>query len=292
MANETQAQVQVNLIGCIQSAIKAKCPIVGIPIPGQRPFTVRRDKLVGALRGMQIIDAAIQLPLDHGHAQMVVYGVAPRVRGTYKFYLANGHQASELMRDWTRAQRKARAHPKPLEPQGKHAKAIARLEKQLAKMGTPRPPHCALLYECKYSDQASKHWRDSGVQWAKWKREARLRNQLWHLANKTKPQMTTTQLYKAARNLKVGVRTWSDVPERERERKHITTLFDYLKRFHEFCGLTEKPSCFEPQEWYVKSADGDYADFGPDHYASWLDEVRARKELESQIAGIREMMQP
>jgi hypothetical protein len=290
---QAPAQVQVNLIGCIQSAIKAKCPIVGIPIPGQRPFTVRRDKLAGALRGLQIIDAAIQLPLDHGHAQMVVYGVAPRVRGIYKFYLANGHRTSEMMRDWTRAQRKARAHPKPLEPQGKHAKAIARLEKQLAKMGTPRPPHCALLYKCRHSDGAGSYWRESGVQWAKWKREARLRNKLWHIANKrvgwTNKQHTAA-IYEDARALGVTVKRWSDINGKEQER--IGGLFDYLKRFHEFCGLTEKPGCFEPQEWYVKSAHCDYADFGPDHYADWLDKVRARKELESLIAGIREMMQP
>jgi hypothetical protein len=148
----------------------------------------------------------------------------------YKFYLANGHQTSEMMRDWTRAQRKARAHPKPLEPQGKHAKAIARLEKQLYKIGTPRPPHCALLYERRYSDAEGSYWRESGVQWAKWKREARLRNKLWHVANKRvgwTNKHRTAAIYEDARALGVTVKRWSDITGKEQER--IGGLFDYRK---------------------------------------------------------------
>src|SRR5947207_12715618 len=100
----------------VESARKAKCPIVGIPQPGEHPFCLKRSLLVESLRGLRIIDAAIQLPLDpKGQRTLVVYASGPRVQAIRR-YMPLQNWSPDHIRipqwSWADAQRKARAKPK------------------------------------------------------------------------------------------------------------------------------------------------------------------------------------
>lgn len=262
------------IIAMVESAIRAKAPIVGIPIEGQRPFALRRDVLTGSLKGMRIIEAAIQMPLEStGRCLLQVFAVTPGgVKGTRTYYPLTAYDAGRLAKEWAAAQRKARS--KPAAPKGARARHIAKLRKQLC---APKRPTFALLEDGQQAEPvpvitAGQHWR-------RWKQQAKQRRDVQRIARRVLAgTLTLAKAYGEVEALGLEVRRYSSLNTREkREYPDLTTAF--LPKLWQFCGLVSKPWGFEPMDHHE-------ADYGPRHYERWLSEVRKRNQLLSEIAAI------
>jgi hypothetical protein len=105
--------ITVNYISAIQSAIKAKAPIVGLPVPGARPFPVKRDLLRDGLKGLRITEASIQEPLIPSASRvLIVYAVSDRVKARRVFYpfAKDGRRSiCQTQHKWTEAEREKQA---------------------------------------------------------------------------------------------------------------------------------------------------------------------------------------
>jgi hypothetical protein len=233
-----------NVIAYVETARKAKAPIVGIPIEGSRPFAVRRDLLVESLKGLTIIEAAIQMPLNgtNGERQLVIYAVAPGIKARRVFYPAplgwqQGSPQYELPK-WADAERKKRALKAAQPKLTTREKAILRLEKQLAKLPEHRldPLEHPLLEGRAEYERCREHEREAIEQVqqhrqrcdgcglcgyipataaqleARWRREKATRREVQKLARACgKGEMTTAQLYKRLEGMGLKVKKWSQL---------------------------------------------------------------------------------
>lgn len=293
------------IVGMIESAIRAKAPIVGIPQDGEAPFCFKRAILADSLKGLKIIDAGIQLALDGKpeNSRLVIYAAGAGVKAVRS--LVPMYRGRFLLDQWAWAdgERKRLGRKSLPKVSGKEKKLI-QLRKQLAKLGplsTPRHPmlddgynglaarmeHDARAYEGwqRLVDPANGYLAEGttverpltlGEQWAKWKAEADTRRWIQTRARMVKAgKMTTAQLYKALEAKGIKARRWSDLNTRERER--CKDLFGFLGTLWEFCGLAGKPY------WFKAEAE---RELGAKHYEYWLEGLHKRKEIQSMIEGI------
>ena len=70
------ANPEYDLAKPLASALKAKAPYVGIPLPGHAPLIFRRDLLVRALKGVRPVHIAVIAHPDVADRWLVVDGVA------------------------------------------------------------------------------------------------------------------------------------------------------------------------------------------------------------------------
>lgn len=61
----------MRILQLVQTAMTCKAPYVGIPIPGQRPFVIQREKLVEGLRGLRINRGRHTAGIDPGLARPI-----------------------------------------------------------------------------------------------------------------------------------------------------------------------------------------------------------------------------
>jgi hypothetical protein len=172
----------MEIISRVESAMKATAPIVGIPLPGERPFCLKRKLLVDSLKGLTVIDAALQLPLDkrNGKPMLVVYAVGERVQAIRKFYPCpeEYYQIKFKLRDWAEAQRAKLANPAP--KLDKYGKQLAKLQKQLDKLWSHRPKNPATYRNGFFRRGQLVGWAGEYQykQIARWKAERSRRQQL------------------------------------------------------------------------------------------------------------------
>lgn len=300
------ATAKNGILGLVESARKAKSPIVGIPLIGMAPFAVKRELLVKTLEGLTVIDAAVQMNLEGQAAMLVIYAVGERVQAIRKFLPLQmpAYQAKGMIRDWAEKQRAKRSAPKV--KQTAHAKQIAKLEKYLAKIGEVEAPKHPLLFGISYGHSRAESIREydakqlravaemraegsaveyltKGQEWAEWKRQAHIRRWVQSQARLcAKGKMNSIQFYAILAERGVKVTKWSDVGSYERKHNGLTDVYAYLSKLWEFCHLQRKPWGFEPErveEWSDLP--------GAKHYEHWLSRIRNRKELQGQIAAIR-----
>jgi hypothetical protein len=295
-------RVKFNVAHCVQTALKAKSPIVGIPLPGEPPFCLRRQFLADSLRGLKVIDAAIQLPLDSkGTKVLVVYAAGPRVQAVRKYLPMQSWSPDHIripLSNWAEAHKKKMSSPKL----SVYNKQLVRLQKKLTKLGAPRAPQHPLLYKDhwrksvqEYDERERKAWislvEDGcdvqppltlGQTWAQFKREAPMRQWIQNQAREcSKGKISTTQLYARLRDRGLKVRKWSELSTYERD-KCGGELFKYLGRLWQFCNCSGKPTYwFDQPDHYYKPGSG--------HYQSWLEHLHEYKELQSMIAGVEEL---
>lgn len=184
------------VLSMMQSAMKATSPIVAIPIPGEEPFIVRRDLLVGSLRDLTVIDAGIQMPLDgkRENARLNVFAVGEGVRSSRAFRPIDRNHILRTVWDWAEAERERRGKPKAPKTSARQKK-IAQLEKRLAKMGEIQPPAPRLIdgqrevqWRREHDEKQLAAWVSMvvegseieqpltvGQEWAEWKRQASVR---------------------------------------------------------------------------------------------------------------------
>jgi hypothetical protein len=284
----------------LQNAIKAKSPILGIPIPGEKPFCVRRELFVDSLRGLRLIDAAIQMPLDGDRCKMrlEVWAVSDTVKAHRKFVPLNPEthwQTQSTLREWAERQRKKVSGPKLTPKQ----KVVLKLQKQLAKLGTPRAPmHPYRLknFEAQairdhdaLQQKGAASLRDGGceitytpvgAQWAQWKREQPIRRWIQAQARLCHAgSLTSAKLYKTLTERGLTVTKWTELRKHDRMRCK-DSFFGYLERLWMYCGLVGRPHWLQADEPET---------FGAERYAHWLEHLREHKALKAEIEDVQQL---
>jgi hypothetical protein len=317
----------VSLIRSIESARKATAPIVGIPLEGEKPFALSRDLLVNSLKGLRIIDAALQLHLETGKpCQLIVYAVGmngSKVQSVRKFNqiedckpydagmvaaLAPWGTVKGALAGWAMQQREKRvaklASPK-VRVSAKE-KQIARWEKQLLKLGKPNPPRHPIsdFGMAKVKDRLEHDARELAG-WTRyveegcdWKRPLTI-GQQWARWKREAGVRRWIQLQ--ARLLRANkpetVNTTNQLYRVLRERGVEVKKWSELKTH-------DKERCGGDLFGYLKilwefcglsRKPGYWFDslgirmFGPEHYEYWLDHLHQVKELEMMIQAIKEI---
>lgn len=290
--------MDASIANLVETARKATAPIVGIPLPGERPFCIRRDLLSDSLKGLKIVDAGIQLPLDGNrrNARLVVYAAGDRVQAIRRFAPLGSY---EPLLQWVKNERKKRATPKVRT--SARQKEILKLQKKLAKLGTPAAPMHPLLsnrdtaQDIRKSDaERLANWDrwvadgypecrkplTNGEQWAAWKREAPIRRWIQTQARECrKGKLSTAQLYRTLAEREIVARKWSELKTHDKER--CGNLWGYLVILWQFCGLHGKRAWyFEP---YKMPA------CGREHYSHFVEWVAEYRQLVSLIATLQEL---
>jgi hypothetical protein len=290
--------VDYDLTKPIQSAIKAKAPYVGVPMPGHAPLIFKRSLLAGALKGVKPVYIEVNV-LESGLRVLTVEGTAgPRVRTRCSIYSIRreqfrlwGSEVKKAMDKWKPTMTLKVKAPKST----KFDKAIIVLEKRLAKLGDrPRLYNPAIATGYHSSDRES---------CLKWYQQKSLRGQVGALGKQTRTGgMDSRQFYTAMDALpgigKVTRYSELDTQQKESIKRDIRDTFgrngflDYanpkmLWRFmpnlKTWCG--GKPYGLQP-------LGEDYQDeprWGAKRYEPVLEWQRERKEILSAIASIREM---
>jgi hypothetical protein len=255
----------------LETAVKAKSPILGIQIEGQAPLCIKRELFTASLRGLRIIDAAIQMPLDgnRDHMRLEVWAVGENVKAHRKFApISIPHfEIQRTMHQWAARQRAKLSQPK-LTPR---QKVLAKLRKQLTLITIKNPKH-PLLYrpEPDYDEYER-------TAFAAYKHEQNARRWIQSQARLCSAgKLTSAQLYKILRDRGLSVRKWTDL--RKHERMHLKDSFHaYLNHMWKYCGLHQKPYTFQIEK---------HGTMGADHYTPWLERVREYKALAAEIATI------
>lgn len=137
----------------LQSALKAKANIVGIPIPGYAPFIFQRAKLQRCLKGV-LPTSVIAVVNEHGARYLLIEGNAGRVRTKMRMISMSRHDALRLMDKDKLSARLTR--PKS----SKYDAAIKKLEKEMGSAPTIR---------CGWNQRVSKFDESDRQQWAAWR---------------------------------------------------------------------------------------------------------------------------
>jgi hypothetical protein len=290
--------METSIASLVETARNATAPIVGIPIPGERPFCVRRDLLIASLKGLKIVDAAIQPSLDGNRRnyRLMVYAAGDRVQAIRKFVPLGSY---ESLLEWVKIERKKRATPKVRT--SAREKEILKLQKKLAKLRTPQAPTHPLIAKGDTAERIResdagilRNWEQwkadgypemqrpltNGEQWAAWKREARVRRWIQQQARAcSKGKLTTAQLYRILADRGIKVQKWSDLRTHDKDR--CEGVFGYLAILWEFCGLSRKPA------WYFEPYQMPRC--GREHYSHFLEWVVEYRQLVSLIATLQEL---
>src|SRR5437763_16438361 len=88
----------------ISSAIKAKSPVVGIPIVGHAALRGLRSRLRNSLKGLKVISATYD-SADYKH-WLVIEASGERIRATRKFCAMGRAEAGKLIDKWLKAERR------------------------------------------------------------------------------------------------------------------------------------------------------------------------------------------
>jgi len=197
-------------------ALKGRSPFAGIPIPGHSALIFYRAKLKNALNGVKPV--SIQLTTEPDGARfLTVEGVAGphcrtfmRMRSLRREVFFNPYsEESKALSKWRPTPAKIAAD-KQARRQSKYDKALAKLEKQLAKLGDR--PH--IQNPC-LASSSTNYLRDDFLRWHKQKDLRRKVSALASLARRGK--MTAHEFYKALAPL-TTVKRYSDFTAKQRER--------------------------------------------------------------------------
>ena len=277
----------------LASALKATAPYVGIPIPGHAPLIFKRSKLQNALRGVKpiYIDVAID---PAGERFLTVEGVASarcrtfmRMRSIHREAFHNRYsEPYNEMQKWNPL--KKAAAPRT----SKYDKALAKLEKQLAKLGDrPQIENPCLSHS---TVDASNH-----AQFSRWHEQKDLRRKIGALASLAySGKITAREFYKALASL-TTVKRLSDFTPKQCERiigkTEYNRFTDYVnpKNIWKFLpDLSRSWTGSRPrlywgswQEWQAEQT----KTWGIARYQVVLDWSHQRREILSQMQGIRDM---
>lgn len=290
---------QYDLARPLASALRAKSPYVGLPMPGHAPLIFKRSLLVGALRGVKPVNIEVET-LDNGARYLVIDSVAStRCRSRSRFvsiprqrFKMWGTPEAKAMDKWS-----AKGKPVTTPKNTKHATAIAKLEKQLAKLGA-RPTIFNIATATGY-----RHVLDRQI-WQDWYAQKSLRGKIGALGAQVREgKITSRELYTALDALPgIGeVKRFSDLTAYTRRRNGINSktsirhaerngFFDYAdpKILWTFTGMASHYGGGRP-DLYGDAWD-DPTRWGATRYAPVLEWSRERAELLSQIEAVKAMI--
>ena len=279
----------------LASALKATAPYVGIPIPGHAPLIFKRSKLQNALRGVKpiYIDVAID---PAGERFLTVEGVASargrtfmRMRSIHREAFQNRYsEPYNEMQKWNPL--KKAAAPRT----SKYDKALAKLEKQLAKLGDrPQIENPCLSHS---TVDASNH-----AQFSRWHEQKDLRRKIGTLALQAYSGKITAHEFYVKLALLTTVKRYSDFTEKQREKiigkvpfghngfmiyvqpKNLWKFLPDLSR--SWTGSRPRLYWGSWQEWQAEQT----KTWGNARYQVVLDWSHQRREILSQMQGIRDM---
>jgi hypothetical protein len=296
---------QYDLSRPLASALRAQAPFVGIPLPGHAPLIFNRLFLWRALKGVKPVHVAVQI-LEDGERLLIVDGVADeRGRVRHHMKIRSLHRGRWEDR---RAIEAAMDKWKPRSPNApkisKWQAAIAKLQRQLDRLGA-RPK---IANPCLACSHVPNSWRND---WLRWRAEKPLRAKIGALARQAHAGTLTAQAFYTALATLTTVRRFSDLNTRERrslatrsdvdrERGYRPegTYLDFVDPKNLWQYLPELLHCrpriygedyFSGDNQEMDESGGRIPRWGIRRYDVVLEWSRARRELESQIAGIRQM---
>jgi hypothetical protein len=286
----------------LASALRAKAPYVGIPIPGHAPLIFNRLFLFRAMKGVRPVNIEV-LTFESGERYLIVDGIADerfnghvcigRVRHHMKvrsiprarFRAYGRNNPANEMEKWKPT---VAAAPAPVRT-SKYDKAIAKLEKQLAKLG-PRPK----IFNPAVATSDDDYNRDT---WLAWHQQKALRGKIGALAKKAHTgQITARELYPALATL-TTIKRFSDLNTREKEQLSeryaegsAPTFFDFAnpKALWRFMPNLAKSYGGARPSLYGDAWDAPNR-WGAHRYNVILEWSRERRELLSQIEATRIM---
>jgi len=264
---------------------KSLPPFIGIPILGERPVVVQASKLVAILKGINVTGWDVAKAGENGNSRRVltITHRTGKCHGFYKFYdLSTGANAWQIkfrQYAWKKSLAKSRSKPKLDRTQA----AIAKLERAIKKLGTPRlSTHPLVPSE---PEQASNYDR---ARESDWHAEKPARKRLAKIAgavltHKVTPNRGYEMLRQSGYPPKFlkGNRpqpykdAWEGKPEK------------YWQKLHLVC-LSARP----PHEYIWRES----FEFGPkgleeriDQRAAYLEHKREIESLKAEIKGIQEI---
>lgn len=292
--------VEYDLSQPLAVALSGRSPFAGIPIPSHTALIFPRAKLKTALRGVKPVSIQVTVTPD-GARFLTVEGVAGarcrtfmRMRSLRRdVFLNPNSEESKTLSKWRPSPARI-AQDKQARRTAKYDKALAKLQKQLDKLGDrPQIQNPCLSHS---TVDASDH-----AQFFRWHQQKDLRRKIGALASLAyRGKMTAHGFYKALAPLTI-VKRYSDFTEKQRERiigkvpfghdgfmiyVHPKNLWKFLP------GLTRSWMGSRPrtywgswQEWQ----DEDSKQWGAARYQSVLEWSHQRQEILSQMQGIRDM---
>ena len=302
-----QANQEYDLSKPLATAIKAKAPFVGIPMPGYAPLTLCRAKLAAALRGVKPLDIRVEVNGDT--RWLIVEGVASegRVRTCMKMIATPAaywktYQGKEALAKWKESaapKAKAARVPKP-KNLDRAVTMIKRLQRELDGMGreyTLRNP-CLLgtrkdpEYDPEWGERESERRAREVVDWQDYRATRRMRTEVGALARR-KRNATSRDLYNAMRERGWDFTGYSEVRQPMKE-KYAGSYYFYLKELWRFVRGTGSQSFIEVRKYRahrvsespIPTEDDQYPVWGPTRYQVKLDDMRARQSLQAQIEAI------
>jgi hypothetical protein len=263
---------------------KPRCPYLAINIPGERPFVVERRLYESATRGIHIVDTTLTKELVKDHGEIWVLTVkhdSGRVRGTLKFYslLQTKFKGTYWIFKRDLADWAARAFKKKCAsvagPPSKHAKQIARLERELAKLYAHQPKNPLLREPSVYhmGREYTERWYGD--------RSQRMQLALiggWVL----KGVITPVKAYELLEEAGYSVRRFSKVTPNTRRHYDVHFDVDYWKKLYCFAsGLEDRRRTFVdtplPQQLTEHR----------EHLIQFIEKRREIVSIENQIASIK-----
>ena len=277
--------LEYDLARPLQSALKAKAPYVGIPIPGHAPLIFNRLFLVRVLQGVKPVNIEV-LTNDSGDRWLKVDGVInARCRTSFKTpsiprarVLRYGTERDEMDK-WRPT---ITATPKPRTT--KWEKAIVQLEKKLAKLGErPKIFNPAIAT----GRVAKDYTRENRL---KWRAQTKLRGRIGALAAKVRAgKLTARELYVELAKF-TTVKRYSDLTAYQR--KNVKTFHDFVdpKRLWKFLpDVMKECGDVRMRLYWHREDEPDY--WGAKRYYPALNWSNERRELLSQIQAVRDMME-
>lgn len=313
------SEQEYDIARALQSALRAKAPYVGIPIPGHAPLIFERAKLQRALTGVTPVYIGCEIISADKRALVIEGCSGPRCRTRLRAFSIPraqligggcerhrygvqrwGNEIGRVQGKWKLSIREKPASV-ARDPLSKYRKELEKLEKQLAKLGErPKIVNPGVPYL--RADRSLESHAAECETWRIWKAQKRLRGKVGALgAAARKGKMDARGLYAALREL-LGdkMRTFSALTLDEKRRAGLEPRGGRYKSweapgFMDFC---EPKTLWKTQPGIYRSWNGrpwtggeDEADrWGAGRYAVVLEWSRERQELLSRIENVKIIM--
>jgi hypothetical protein len=262
---------------------KSTFPLLGIPIEGERPFVVLKERFKQATRGINITDWAVLPGNGDGRRHLTITHSTGRVHGRMTFYELKDNIKWQVV-CWTKVERERleRLDAKP-KPEGKYAQAIAKLERQRKKLRPLWEHHCLLTPK---SDTTRDWYRERELHWHETKPQ---RKRLARIAGLVlRHKITPKRGYKLLRETGFTVLTKSQVREPLKSRLHLDDSDGERNYWRALPQIILKLEIIGGMFSHRTVEAFDVEKARAKRY-EWLSHRNAMRELEAQIAGIREM---
>lgn len=302
-----QVSDDLDLSRLVQSAIRAKAPFVGIPMPGHAALTFNRSKLSAALRGVTPVN--IEVISEGASRYLLIEGTAgPNVRTRMKMLSKEprfwrSYEGKKILDAWHKDEERKRkkvvtipAHSdrKAAARIKKAAVTLRRLEKELTGMGYPvtlRNPAVPVIRE--YAEAS--HDEYARQRWAESRKSKRMRTVIGGIAAQARREnWTNVKLYKELSAHGYDFEKLTDMTPRERDYRGASTFWEYIRNLYRFVrGANNLGPQRYPYRGHQRTANdwqGDGQQWGGGRYLAKLADMQQRRALLEHIENVKALM--